>query len=198
EVNMERLQADVICFTGHKSLFGPQGTGGLCVREGVELPPMLSGGSGSHSYDHRQPSRMPDRLEAGTLNGHGLAGLKAGIEFVQRTGLEQIRAREQKLVRRFCRGLQDIREIRIYGDVWSKYHTGIVALNLGDHDSARVSDELAVRFGIATRPGAHCAPLMHQALGTERQGAVRFSFSWFNTEDEIDAGIRALRQLAEE
>ena len=195
---MEELQADVICFTGHKGLYGPQGTGGLCVREGVEIVPLLCGGSGIRSYDHHHPEEMPARLEAGTLNGHGLAGLKAGIEFVRQVGPEKIRRREQELLMRFYEGISSVPGIKIYGDVTAKEHTGVIALNLGEYDSSQVSDELMTRFGIATRPGAHCAPLMHQSLGTVEQGAVRFSFSWFNTEEEVDRGITALRQLAEE
>ena len=198
EVTMEELQADVICFTGHKGLYGPQGTGGLCVREGVEIVPLLCGGSGIRSYDHHHPEEMPARLEAGTLNGHGLAGLKAGIEFVRQVGPEKIRRREQELLMRFYEGISSVPGIKIYGDVTAKEHTGVIALNLGEYDSSQVSDELMTRFGIATRPGAHCAPLMHQSLGTVEQGAVRFSFSWFNTEEEVDRGITALRQLAEE
>ena len=198
EVNMEELHADVICFTGHKGLYGPQGTGGLCVREGVEIAPMFSGGSGVHSYDHRHPSSMPARLEAGTLNGHGLAGLKAGIEFVRRIGVSSIRKREQELLHRFYQGISSVPGIKIYGDVTSEHHTGVIAFNLGAYDSGEVCDELMTRFEIAARPGAHCAPLMHKALGTVEQGAVRFSFSWFNTEDEVDRGIAAVRQLARE
>lgn len=198
DVKMDELQADVICFTGHKGLYGPQGTGGLCVRAGVDIRPLITGGSGVHSYEKRHPQAMPTRLEAGTLNGHGLAGLAAGIAFVRETGTERIHAKERQLLTRFYQGICDIPDIKIYGDVTAGCHTGVIALNLGEYASGQVSDELAVRFGIATRPGAHCAPLMHQALGTKEQGAVRFSFSWFNTEEEIDAGIAALRQLAEE
>lgn len=198
ETDMEELGADVICFTGHKGLFGPQGTGGLCVRKGVEITPLLSGGSGVQSFERHHPREMPTRLEAGTLNAHGLAGLSAGIDFVLEKGIENIRKREQELVRRFCEGIRDLPQIRIYGDVMAGDHTGVISFNIGEYDSALVSDELAVRFGIASRPGAHCAPRMHEALGTVEQGVVRFSFSWFNTEEEIDAGIEAVRQMARE
>lgn len=192
------LGADVICFTGHKGLFGPQGTGGLYVREGVEITPLLSGGSGVQSFEKHHPQEMPTRLEAGTLNAHGLSGLAAGIEFVLTTGTEAIRKREQALVRRFCEGIREIPDIRIWGDPEAENHTGVISFTLGDWDSALVSDELAQRFGIASRPGAHCAPLMHEAMGTKEQGTVRFSFSWFNTEEEIEAGIRAVDTLARE
>lgn len=196
DINMEALGADVICFTGHKGLYGPQGTGGLCVREGVEIAPLLRGGSGVQSYLREQPPQMPTRLEAGTQNAHGLAGLEAGIRFVLETGLNRIRERERMLTLRFYRGIRDVPGIKIYGDVTAENHTAVVAFNIGDYDSGQVADELAVRFGIASRPGAHCAPRMHEALGTKEQGAVRFSFSWFNTEEEIDQGIEAVRLLA--
>ena len=196
DINMEALGADVICFTGHKGLYGPQGTGGLCVREGVEIAPLLRGGSGVQSYLREQPPQMPTRLEAGTQNAHGLAGLEAGIRFVLETGLNRIRERERMLTLRFYRGIRDVPGIKIYGDVTAENHTAVVAFNIGDYDSGQVADELAVRFGIASRPGAHCAPRMHEALGTKEQGAVRFSFSWFNTEEEIDQGVEAVRLLA--
>ena len=197
-VKMEETGADVICFTGHKGLYGPQGTGGLCVREGVEIAPFLFGGSGIQSYLKTQPSGMPGRLEAGTQNGHGLAGLAAGMEFVLRTGIRRIGEREQTLARRFYEGIRSIPGIRVYGDVQAPDHTGVVSFNLEGWDSGETADELARRFSIACRPGAHCAPLMHEALGTREQGAVRFSFSWFNTEEEIEEGIRAVACLAEE
>lgn len=196
DINMEALGADVICFTGHKGLYGPQGTGGLCVREGVEIAPLLRGGSGVQSYLREQPPQMPTCLEAGTQNAHGLAGLEAGIRFVLETGLNRIRERERMLTLRFYRGIRNVPGIKIYGDVTAENHTAVVAFNIGDYDSGQVADELAVRFGIASRPGAHCAPRMHEALGTKEQGAVRFSFSWFNTEEEIDQGIEAVRLLA--
>lgn len=197
-VKMEETGADVICFTGHKGLYGPQGTGGLCVKEGVEIAPLLFGGSGIQSYMKTQPSGMPGRLEAGTQNGHGLAGLAAGMEFVLRTGIRRIGEREQTLVRRFYEGIRSIPGIRVYGDVQAPDHTGVVSFNLEGWDSGETADELARRFSIASRPGAHCAPLMHEALGTREQGTVRFSFSWFNTEEEIEEGIRAVACLAEE
>lgn len=197
-VKMEETGADVICFTGHKGLYGPQGTGGLCVREGVEIAPLLFGGSGIQSYLKTQPSGMPGRLEAGTQNGHGLAGLAAGMEFVLRTGIRRIGEREQTLARRFYEGIRSIPGIRVYGDVQAPDHTGVVSFNLEGWDSGETADELARRFSIACRPGAHCAPLMHEALGTREQGTVRFSFSWFNTEEEIEEGIRAVVCLAEE
>ena len=184
---------DVLCFTGHKSLMGPQGTGGLCVRKGLQIRPLVTGGSGIRTFDKMHPLQMPEALEAGTLNGHGIAGLKAAVAFIQEQGMEPLRSKEQKLAREFYNGVRDIPGIRFYGDYSALERAPIVALNLGDEDSAEVSDWLAQEYEICTRPGGHCAPLMHRRFGTEAQGIVRFSFSNFNTIDEVEAAISALR-----
>ncbi len=196
-IDMEAMGIDVLCFTGHKGLMGPQGTGGLCVRPGVEIEPWKVGGSGVHSYDRRQPREYPTRLEAGTLNGHGIAGLSAALDFLQEVGLEAIEAKERALMDRFYQAVSAMDGVTVYGDFSQARRSAIVALNIRDYDSAAVSDELSETYGIATRPGAHCAPRMHQALGTTDRGAVRFSFSWFNTQEEVDEAIRAVGQLAE-
>lgn len=195
-VDVQKMKIDILCFTGHKSMLGPQGTGGLYVREGVEIRPLKSGGSGVQTYRREHPAEMPTALEAGTLNGHGIAGLNAAVAYIQETGMDVIRKREQDLMKRFYNGVKEIPGIRIYGDFSGPERCPIVALNLGAYDSSEVSDELFMAYGIATRPGAHCAPLMHQALGTVGQGAVRFSFSHYNTEEEIDTAAAALRELA--
>ena len=196
-IDMASQGVDVVCFTGHKSLFGPQGTGGLCVADGVDIAAFKVGGSGTHSYDRSHPAFMPERLEAGTLNAHGIAGLLAGLDYIEDRGVDEIRAETLALARRFEEGVRRIDGVRVYGGGGVE-RTGIVALNVGDADSALVADMLSTAFGICTRAGAHCAPLMHEALGTDRQGAVRFSFSHFNTPDEIDAGVRAIAELAGE
>lgn len=196
-IDMQAMGIDILCFTGHKGLMGPQGTGGLCLAEGVELRPWKVGGSGILSYRREQPEALPARLEAGTLNGHGIAGLSAALDFLAETGLAAIHRHEAALTRRFYEGAKQIEGITVYGDFSQPVRTAVVALNVRDHDSGAVSDELFRQYGIATRPGAHCAPRMHQALGTVEQGAVRFSFSWFTTEEEVDAALRALRELAE-
>lgn len=197
-IDMEAMGVDVLCFTGHKGLMGPQGTGGLCVRPGVEIEPWKVGGSGVHSYDRRQPREYPTRLEAGTLNGHGIAGLSAALDFLQEVGVEAIEAKERALMDRFYQAVSAMDGVTVYGDFSQARRSAIVALNIRDYDSAAVSDELSETYGIATRPGAHCAPRMHRALGTTDRGAVRFSFSWFNTQDEVDEAIQAVGQLAEE
>lgn len=197
-MDMERMGIDVLCFTGHKGLYGPQGTGGVCVRPGLSIRPLKVGGSGIHSFDREHPSEMPAALEAGTLNGHGIAGLGAAARWLLEIGVEQIRAREQALLRRFVDGVKEVKGVTLYGNPDLDRRTGIQSLNIRDYDSARVADWLYEDYGIAVRGGAHCAPLMHEALGTREQGAVRFSFSYFNTEAEADEAAAAVRELAEE
>ena len=197
-IDVEKMQIDVLCFTGHKSLLGPQGTGGMYVREGVHIRPLLSGGSGIDTYNEKHPAEMPTALEAGTLNGHGIAGLGAALFWIEKTGMDRIRRRELSLMRRFYDGVFRIPGVTVYGDFETEKRAPVVSLNILDYDSSEVSDELSTVYGIVTRPGAHCAPLMHRALGTVEQGAVRFSFSFFNTEEEVDLAIDAVRELARE
>jgi selenocysteine lyase/cysteine desulfurase len=177
-------------------LLGPQGTGGLCAAEGVEIRPFKVGGSGLQSYSRTHPAEMPTRLEAGTLNGHGIAGLGAGAAFLLEKGVDAVHQYEIALARRFYEGVKAIPGVTVYGDFSTWDRCPIVSLNVGDVDSALVCDALARDYDIATRAGAHCAPLMHRALGTEKQGAVRFSFGFFNTEAETDAAIGAVREIA--
>lgn len=199
EIDMKGMGIDVVCFTGHKSLMGPQGIGGLCVKEGVEIKPLMVGGSGVSSFLKTQPEQMPERLEAGTLNGHGIAGLHAALLYLNATGMDVIRQREQSLMKQFYEGVMGEKGVTIYGDFTSRTRMSrcpIVALNIGQLDSGKVSDELAFSYDIYTRSGAHCAPLMHEALGTAKQGAVRFSMSHFNKEEEIDQAVKAVRKLS--
>lgn len=196
-IDMQAMGLDIVCFTGHKGLMGPQGTGGLAVAEGIDVAPWAMGGTGVHSFDALQPLEWPTRLEAGTLNGHGIAGLSAGLDFIEaQGGVEAIAAHERALADRFLAGVREIPGIKLYGAFGQPTRSAIVSLNVGDIDSAEISDALMQGWGIATRPGAHCAPLMHRALGTERQGVVRFSFGYFNTDEEVDTAIDALRDLA--
>lgn len=196
-VDMKKTPADVVCFTGHKSLMGPQGTGGLAIRKGVEIKPLKSGGTGVQTYLETQPPEYPTRLEAGTLNGHGIAGLGAAAGFILSTGVENIAKKEAALARRFYEGVRGIDGVTVCGDFSAPVRAPIVTLNIRDHDSSRVADALSESYGIATRSGAHCAPRLHRALGTEKQGAVRFSFGYYNTEEETDAAIAAVKEIAE-
>lgn len=195
-IDMHKFNIDIVCFTGHKSLMGPQGTGGVCIKDNLPIRPLKTGGSGSHSYSKSHPLEMPDALEAGTVNSHSIAGLLAGLEFIEEIGIEKIREKELSHMWKFYNGIKDIQNIHIYGDFSNFLRAPIVTLNLGDYDSNLVCDELWNNYEIATRAGAHCAPLMHEALGTKEQGAVRFSFSYFNTDDEIEIGIKAIKELS--
>ena len=201
-IDVKKQGIDILCFTGHKALMGPQGTGGIYVREGLEVAPLKTGGSGMETYNEKHPGNMPERLEAGTLNGHGIIGLRAGIGYIDRIGIENIHRRETDLMWKFYEGVKNIKNITVYGNFLENgkrlERTPIVTLNIGDVDSGELCDILNSEYGIVTRAGGHCAPLMHKSLGTEEQGAVRFSFSYFNTEDEVDFAIKVLKEIADE
>ena len=197
-IDVQEMNIDILCFTGHKGLLGPQGTGGLYVREGVTVRPLLTGGSGVQSHSKTHPAQMPTALEAGTLNAHGLAGLNAGVGYLLETGVDRIRQKELDLMWAFYEGVNAIPGINVYGDFSGRERCPIVSLNVRDYDSSQVSDALFSEFEIATRPGAHCAPLLHDALGTGQRGAVRFSFSHYNTMEQINTAIAALREIAQE
>ena len=197
DIGGQKMNIDILCFTGHKGLLAPQGTGGIYLRGGVTIRPLLSGGSGVQRYSKTHPRQMPTALEAGTLNCHGIAGLKAAVEYINSVGMENIRQKEQQLMRQFYDGVKDIPGVKIYGDFGTDMRCAIVALNVGSYPSEQVSDALFRDYGIATRAGAHCAPLMHKALGTEIQGAVRFSFSHYNTAEEVECAVRAFKDIAE-
>lgn len=196
-IDMENMNIDILCFTGHKSLFGPQGTGGICIKDSIDITPLKSGGTGILTFEKKQPQKMPTHLEAGTLNGHGIAGLNAGITFINKIGLDKIRKKEEKLMWRFYNGIKNLPLIKIYGDFSTSDRSPIVTINIGDFDSGDVAEEL-LNYNISTRAGGHCAPLMHKALGTELQGAVRFSFSYFNTDEEVDETIKILTSIVEQ
>lgn len=197
-IDVQNMHIDILCFTGHKGLLGPQGIGGIYVRDGVEVRPLLSGGSGVQTYLRKHPPQMPTALEAGTLNGHGIAGLGAAVRYLRQTGLDTIRQKEQELMWAFYNQVRQIPGITVYGDFSTTNRCAIVSLNVRDYDSGEVSDALYAEYGIATRPGAHCAPLMHKALGSVEQGAVRFSFSHYNTMEEVKIAVSALQELAQE
>ncbi len=196
-LDMEAMGIDALCFTGHKSLYGPQGTGGLCLSNRFLPAPLLTGGSGSRSFSPIHPDFLPDRLEAGTLNGHGIAGLLAGLRYLQAAGEEPYRT-VNHLAELFLQLAGQIPGAELYGDFTLPGRAPVVSLNLRGYDSAELSAELSDRYDIATRSGAHCAPLLHQRFGTKQRGAVRFSFSHFNTEEEIRQAAKALATLAAE
>ena len=193
-IDVEKMNIDILCFTGHKSLLGPQGTGGIFVKEGIDVTPLKSGGTGILTYSKTQPLIMPTHLEAGTLNGHGIAGLNAGIEFINKIGMKKIREKEENLMWRFYNKVKELPHIKIYGDFSKRERCPIVTLNIDNYDSGDITEEL-LNYGVATRAGGHCAPLMHEALGTIKQGAVRFSFGYFNTEEEVDEVIKIIKNI---
>lgn len=196
-LDMEALGIDALCFTGHKSLYGPQGTGGLCLSARFLPAPLLTGGSGSRSFSPLHPDFLPDRLEAGTQNGHGIAGLLAGVRYLKELGEEPF-LQADALARRFYALAKEIPGIVFYGDYEAAPRAPVVSLNLPGYGSAELAAELSERYDIATRSGAHCAPLLHRRFGTEERGAVRFSFSHFNTMDEVHFAAEALGSLAAE
>lgn len=177
------------CFTGHKSLYGPQGTGGVCLLKDLPLEPVLTGGDGMQSFSKVQPKELPTLLEAGTLNIPGLAGLAASVQWVKE------KAEKATLDDYFYQELKKIDGLTIYGD-FSGPRVDVFSINIKDAESAIVSDLLWEEFEIATRPGYHCAPLMHEALGTADRGTVRLSFSNFTTKAEVDTVLAALQNLA--
>lgn len=197
-LDVDALGVDILCFTGHKALMGPQGTGGLWVAPGVAVRPLVQGGTGVRSADPLQPETYPEHLEAGTLNAQGLAGLAAALDVLRAIGVDAVARHEEELRARFVAGVADLPGITVYGLEDGHPHTGVVALNLAGWASSRLADVLARDFRIATRAGLHCAPRMHAALGTLEQGAVRFSFGWYTTAADIDAAVAALSELAGE
>ena len=198
-ISLKEDGIDVVCFTGHKSLYGPQGTGGLCVRKGVDIEPLVVGGSGVQTFLKEHPSEMPVRLEAGTLNSHGIAGLSAGISYIEEHGLDHLRETALARMRQFYEGVKEIPGIIIYGDIAlcgsEDLRSPVVSLNFEGADAALVSDDLMMEYEVMTRAGGHCAPLMHEALGTGESGCVRFSFSHMNTEEEVEQAVAAVREI---
>lgn len=197
-IDMQKMHIDVLCFTGHKGLMGPQGTGGICVDPQVKIPPYKVGGSGILSFDREHPGCMPEALEAGTLNIHGLAGLGAAFDYLKEKGPEKVMEHEERLAGIFFEEISGIEGVEVYGDFSSPDRTAVVSLNLEGYSSKEAGDILAQKYQIETRAGVHCAPLIHDALGTRERGTLRFSFSWFNTEEEVRRAALAVKEIAGE
>ncbi|MCL2674421.1 MAG: aminotransferase class V-fold PLP-dependent enzyme [Defluviitaleaceae bacterium] len=191
--------ADIFVFTGHKGLFGPQGTGGIIANGDFDFRIARTGGTGDHTFEPLQAQVMPDVFEAGTLNTPGIYGLGKGVDFITETGISEIRKHEQALVQLFVEETRYIPGLKLYGGVDSPLNgerVPVVALNFGVVSSAEIALYLWEEHQISTRPGIHCAPLLHKHLGTAEQGTVRFSFSWFNTLDEVRYAANALKQTS--
>mgnify|MGYP001035363218 CR=1 FL=1 len=194
-IDVEAMSIDMLAFPGHKGLMGPQGTGGLYVHPSIELEPLMLGGTGSQSESIEQPTVRPDRYESGTQNTVGLAGLNAGVRYIQNEGVENIHNKEWQLTQRLIEGLMRIDKVAVYGPPPGSNRTAIVAFNVQGMDSAQVAHMLDRHYDIAVRAGYHCAPLAHDTAGTLEQGAVRASPGYFTTEDEIDALIHAVQDI---
>ncbi len=203
-IDMKAMNIDILCFTGHKSLFGIQGTGGICIQNGIFLKNIISGGTGSHSTMLSQPQEMPDLLEAGTLNAPGILALGCGIDFIDSIGLTEIKSHEKFLKEEFIKGIKKINENSINSGneariiLYTSFGENdgpIISLNIKGISSSDLSTYLDEEYNIITRSGLHCAPLLHQELKTDLTGATRFSFGYFNTIDEILYAIDALQKI---
>jgi cysteine desulfurase family protein len=197
-IDVSEMNLDLLAFSGHKSLFGPQGTGGLYIRKGLEkqIVPLMVGGTGSRSEFESQPDFMPDRYESGTLNTAGLAGLGAGAEYILRKGIGHIRTKEILLTQYFLDGLKSISSVRIYGPGVASRQISVVSFNVDGLTPSEVSLAFDEQYGVLSRPGLHCAPAAHRTIGTFPGGSVRVSFGFFNTEEEISYALDALQQLS--
>ncbi len=194
-INVEKQHIDLLAFAGHKSLMGPQGTGGLYVREGLELDTILEGGTGSQSESLSQPINMPDRLMSGTVNMPAIAALGEGIRFVRKLGVGAIAAHEMKLAGRLMEGFGNIEGVTVYGPESVKNRVGVVSINIDGLDSITVSQILDQDFGICVRSGLHCAPLAHETIGTLENGTVRFSVGYYNTQSDVDRALTAVSKI---
>ena len=194
-INVEEMAIDLLAVPGHKSLLGPTGTGFLYVREGLELRPLLYGGTGNFSQSATQPTEMPERLESGTLNTIGLAGLKAGVEFLETVGLDRIRSHEQELLGQLIDGLGALDCVSLYGPLGSTRHGGALSFNVKNMDPSMLGFRLDREYGICCRVGLHCAPEAHGSIGTLPEGTVRLSPGYFNTTEQIEQTMVAIRAI---
>ncbi len=195
-VDVEKQKIDILAFTGHKGLLGPQGTGGLYIRPGLEVSSFIEGGTGSLSEQVYQPDFMPDKFESGTPNTPGIAGLGAGVAFIQKTGIDKVHRHEQELTDALIQGLKDIEGVIIYGPQDYKQRTAVVSFNIEERDCGEVSMLLDQNYGILCRSGLHCAPLAHRTLGTLKAGACRISPGLFNTIEDIEKVVQAVYEIA--
>ncbi|MFH0887954.1 MAG: aminotransferase class V-fold PLP-dependent enzyme [Planctomycetota bacterium] len=194
-LDMVEQNIDLLIFTGHKSLMGPTGTGGVCMGKPVEMAPLIHGGTGSNSEFDIQPEWLPDKFESGTLNTVGIAGLGAGIKFIQETGINKIREREKALTKRLLEGLSIIKGIKLYGPSDAKKQIAVVSFNIETSSLSDVGYVLDREYGIMARIGLQCAPIAHKTIGTFPKGTIRFSLNYFNSFDEVDYAIDVIRKI---
>lgn len=197
DINMGKYENSLFAFTGHKSLYGPSGTGGLIKNGDFAFDQVFAGGSGIDSFRETMPPAFPQIFEAGTANFLGQIALKEGVDFILDEGIGKINKKVRDLASSFYRGIEDIPSLIFYSKDPSELKTGLVSFNIGNIPSDEISLILDEDYNIQTRPGAHCAPLIHKHLGTEKQGIVRFSFSYFNTSEEVEKAIHALREISQ-
>ena len=195
-IDVQRDNIDMLGCTGHKSLFGPQGTGFLYIKDGLDIKPLIEGGTGSNSESDEMPEFFPDKYQAGTLNTPGIAGLGAGIEFIQNEGLKKIRDKELHLTTEIMNSLKNIKGVKLYGSLNPLDRVAVVSFNIEGKDPAEVGNILNEKYDIMSRVGLHCAPNAHRTIGTFPVGTVRVSVGYFNTEDDIDKLIKAVRGIA--
>ena len=194
-IDVLRNNISLLACPGHKSLLGPQGTGFLYICEGFNLKPLIEGGTGSNSELSEQPDFLPDRFQSGTLNTPGIAGLKAGIEFINKKSIQTIKEHEDMLSKTFINKLKEINRVRIYGPLSIKEKTAVVSFNIKGKDSADIATALDEKYQIMVRAGLHCSPYAHKTIGTFPDGTIRVSFSIFNTVHEIDYFIDSLKVI---
>lgn len=195
-IDVEKLNIDILAFTGHKGLLGPQGTGGLYIRPGLEVRSLIEGGTGSLSEHVYQPDFFPDKFESGTPNTPGLAGLRAGVKYILETGTEEIRRHEQQLTDLLLSGLQEIKEVSLYGPCDSRRQTAVISCNVAGMDCGELSYLLDKKYNIIGRSGLHCAPMAHRTIGTLQQGACRLSPGFFNTNEDIGQVVKAFSEIS--
>ncbi len=198
DIDVQKMDIDLLAFPGHKGLLGPQGTGGLYIREGLKIKELKEGGTGSISHSLEQPEVLPDKYESGTPNSPGVIGLGTGVRYILEKGIKNIRKHEEDLTNHFIEELLKIDGVKAYGPLDIKEQGAVVSINIGNEDSSEISYILDEVYNIAVRPGLHCAPLAHKTIGTFEQGVVRFSFGIFNTHDEIEQGIKAIKDICKE
>jgi cysteine desulfurase family protein len=196
-IDVKKTGIDLLAFPGHKGLFGPPGTGGLYIAEGIELRPLKYGGTGSHSDLDTMPDVVPDRFESGTSNLPAIAGLNAGLEFILQKNIDEIRHHEMELTQRFINKVIELDGVTVYGSLESWYRVATVAINIENCDPMELGHALQEIYGIICRTGLHCAPDAHKTIGTFPYGCVRFSFGYFNTTAEVETLIAALSQITQ-
>ena len=195
-IDLKEIEVDMVAAPGHKGLLGPQGTGILYIREGLNLDILKEGGTGSKSEDLFQPELLPDKYESGTHNTPGIVGLNEGIKFIFNEGIDKIKQHEEELCKYMLERLEEVPNIKIYGPKDASKRASVITINIGNMDSGEITFLLDSEYNIATRSGIHCAPLAHKTLGTLEQGAVRFSLGYFNTKEDIDKAIEALKEIS--